>query len=62
MIVYLIWLLMVIAWNYGAPGATPFEDVVMAMIIGFISYKLKEFLPDLSILKKNKYFGNKKQL
>ena len=41
MIVYLIWLLIVIAWNYGVPNAAPFEDVVMAMIIGFIAYKLK---------------------
>ena len=60
MIVYLIWLLIVIAWNYGFPNAGPFEDVVMAMIIGFIAYKLKGFLPDPTILKKNKYFGNKK--
>ena len=51
---------MVIAWNYGFPNASPFEDVLMAMIIGFIAYKLKKFLPDPAILKKNKYFGNKK--
>ena len=51
---------MVILWNYGVPGAAPIEDVLMAIFIGFISYKLKEFLPDPTILKKNKYFGNKK--
>ena len=51
---------MVITWNYGAPGASPIEDVLMAIFIGFISYKLKEFLPNSAILKKNKYFGNKK--
>ena len=60
MIVYLIWLLIVIAWNYGVPNAAPFEDVVMAMIIGFIAFKLKKVLPDPTILKKNKYFDNKK--
>ena len=60
MIVYLIWLFMVILWNYGAPNAVPIEDVLMAIFIGFITYKLKEFFPGLAILKKNKYFGNKK--
>ena len=60
MIVNLIWLLIVIAWNYGVPNAAPFEDVVMAMIIGFIAFKLKKVLPDPTILKKNKYFDNKK--
>ena len=51
---------MVILWNYGAPDAAPIEDVLMAIFIGFVSYKLKEFLPNPAILKKNKYFGNKK--
>ena len=60
MFVYLFWLLMVISWNYGVPNAAPIEDVFMAIFIGFISYKLKSFLPDPAILKKNKYFGNKK--
>ena len=60
MIVYLFWLAMVILWNYGFPDAVPIEDVLMAMFIGFISYKIKKFLPDPAILKKNKYFGNKK--
>ena len=60
MIVYIIWLIMVIAWNYGFPTASPFEDVLMAMIIGFIAFKLKKVLPDPTILKKNKYFDNKK--
>ena len=60
MFIYLFWLLMVISWNYGAPNAAPIEDVGMAMIIGFIVYKLKKFFPDPAILKKNKYFGNKK--
>ena len=51
---------MVILWNYGAPSAEPIEDVLLAIFIGFISYKLKVFLPDPTILKRNKYFGNKK--
>ena len=60
MIVYLFWLVMVILWNYGVPSATPIEDVVMAIFIGFISYKLKKILTDPAILRRNKYFGNKK--
>ena len=60
MIVYLFWLVMVILWNYGVPSATPIEDVVMAIFIGFISYKLKKILPDPAILRRSKYFGNKK--
>ncbi len=60
MITYLFWLVMVISWNYGVPGAEPIEDVLMAIFIGFVSYKVKKFLSDTAILKKNKYFGNKK--
>ena len=60
MIVYLFWLLMVILWNFGIPDATPLEDVLMAMLIGFVAYKLKKIIPNPTILKKNKYFGNKK--
>ena len=36
MIAYLFWLLMVILWNFGIPDATPLEDVLMAMLIGFL--------------------------
>ena len=51
---------MVVLWNFGVPDASPLEDVLMAIIIGFISYKLKEILINHSNLKKKKYFGNKK--
>ena len=60
MVIYLIWLIMIIAWNFGAPNARPIEDVGMAIIIGFIAYKIKNFFKDATIQKKNKYFGNKK--
>ena len=42
MIIYLLWLLLVVLWNFGVPGAAPFEDVVMAIIIGFVAYMLKK--------------------
>jgi len=51
---------MVILWNYNVPNATPIEDVVMAVIIGFVAYNLKKIIRDPVILKKNKYSGNKK--
>ena len=44
MLVYLLWLIMVISWNYGAPDAAPMEDVGMAIIISFIAYTVKKFL------------------
>ena len=31
---------MVILWNFGIPDATPLEDVLVAMLIGFVAYKL----------------------
>ena len=57
---WLCWFVLVILWNYGVPDAAPIEDVLMAMLIGFITYKLKVFLSNPVILKKNKYFGSKK--
>ena len=60
MIAYLFWLLMVILWNFGVPSAAPIEDVIMAVLIGFVTYKIKKFFPGFAILKKNKFFDNKK--
>ena len=60
MILYLCWLLMVVLWNFGVPGAAPIEDVIMAVLIGFVTYKIKKLFPDFTILKKNKFFDNKK--
>ena len=30
---WLIWLILVILWNYGFPEATPFQDVLVAVIL-----------------------------
>ena len=60
MVVYLLWLLSVILWNFGFPDAKPISDVIAAVILGFCSSKLKNIIKDSSILKKNKYFGNNK--
>ena len=42
--VYLIWLIGVIVWNFGYPGATPLEDVLVAIVLSFISMGLKKYL------------------
>ncbi len=60
MIVYLIWIILIILWNFGVPNASPLEDVIMSIFFGIVSYLLKKFIRDPSILKKNKYFDNKK--
>jgi len=42
--VYFIWLIGVIAWNFGVPEASPFEDVLMAIFLSFLSIVLKKYL------------------
>jgi hypothetical protein len=43
MIVYIIWLIGVIAWNFGFPEATPLEDVLVAIVLSFLSVLLKKY-------------------
>ena len=42
--IYLIWLIGIIAWNYGFPQATPFLDVLAAIVLSFLSIGLKKYL------------------
>ena len=42
--IFVIWLIMVIAWNFGYPQASPFEDVIVAIILSLFSTFLKKFL------------------
>ena len=42
--IYFIWLIGVIVWNYGFPQATPFLDVLAAIILSFLSIGLKKYL------------------
>ena len=42
--VYFIWLIGVIAWNFGIPDAAPIEDVMVAILLSFLSIVLKKFL------------------
>ena len=42
--IYIIWLLGVILWNFGFPNATPIEDVMVAILLSFLSIGLKKYL------------------
>jgi len=42
--VYIIWLIGVIAWNFGVPTASPIEDVIVAILLSFLSMSLKKYL------------------
>tara|TARA_B100000287_G_scaffold417381_1_gene453117 strand:+ start:904 stop:1044 length:141 start_codon:yes stop_codon:yes gene_type:complete len=42
--VYIIWLIGVVAWNFGFPKASPLEDVVVAIVLSFLSIILKKYL------------------
>ena len=42
--IYVIWLIGVIAWNFGFPNATPIADVIVAIILSFVSLGLKKWI------------------
>ena len=42
--IFVIWLIMVIAWNFGYPEASPFEDVLVAVILALFNIILKKYL------------------
>ena len=42
--IYLIWLVGVITWNYGFPQAAPLLDVLVTLILSFLSFALKKYL------------------
>ena len=42
--VYIIWLIGVLAWNFGFPKALPIEDVAVAILLSFLSIGLKKYL------------------
>jgi hypothetical protein len=44
MIVFIIWLIGVITWNFGVPNASPIEDVIIAIILSILSMSLKKFI------------------
>ena len=42
--IFVIWLILVIIWNYGYPNASPLEDVIVALISSLFSAVLKKYL------------------
>tara|TARA_Y100001970_G_C14192203_1_gene836068 strand:+ start:34 stop:174 length:141 start_codon:yes stop_codon:yes gene_type:complete len=42
--VFIIWLVLVIAWNFGYPQASPLEDVGVAVILALFNIGLKKYL------------------
>ena len=38
---WLAWLILVILWNFGFPEATPFQDVVVAVILSLLFIIIK---------------------
>ena len=39
---WLVWLILVILWNYGFPKATPFQDVIVAVILSVFLVIIKK--------------------
>ena len=42
--IFIIWLVMVIAWNFGYPEASPSEDVIVAILLSLFNLMLKKYL------------------
>ena len=42
--IYIIWLIGVVLWNFGFPNATPIADVIVAILLSFLSMGLKKWL------------------
>ena len=42
--IYIIWLIGVVTWNFGVPNAQPIEDVIVAILLSFLSLDLKKYL------------------
>ena len=42
--IYFFWLTSVIIWNFGFPNALPIADVIVAILLSFMSMGLKKWL------------------
>ena len=40
--IFTIWFVMIVAWNFGYPEASPFEDVMVAVILALFNVFLKK--------------------
>ena len=41
--IYIIWLFGVILWNFGAPDASPLEDVIVAIVLSLLTMAIKKY-------------------
>jgi len=39
---FIIWLFLVVLWNFGVPGATPVYDVLVAVALSFFAKFIEE--------------------
>ncbi len=55
---WLAWLVLVILWNYGFPKASPFHDVIVAVILSLlfiiIKFMRSRYLHKINSRSKNK--------
>jgi hypothetical protein len=42
--IYIVWLIGVVLWNFGFPNASPIADVVVAILLSFLSMGLNKWL------------------
>tara|TARA_Y100000741_G_C17832462_1_gene387021 strand:+ start:204 stop:347 length:144 start_codon:yes stop_codon:yes gene_type:complete len=42
--IFLIWFLLIVFWNFVFPDASPLFDVVMAILLSFLSRILEDFI------------------
>ena len=59
MIIYIIWLIGVIAWNYGFPVSNSFGRCASGYSSIFFKYGVKKIFKNIIILKKSRCFDNK---
>ena len=43
-LIYFVWLIGVIVWNYGVPKASPGADVIVAVLLSFLSMGLNKYI------------------
>ena len=44
LLLWLIWFLLIILWNYGFPNASPFLDVLVAVILSILTIFCKKLI------------------
>jgi len=42
--IFIIWFVLIVAWNFGYPEASPLEDVIVAVILSLFNIGLKKYL------------------